>query len=266
MLIIKLMKFNLSKLTLFLILLMNLEIHAQELFHEVSIGVGPVSFRGDYGEREDNETNLGNTGFGISLVHFLNFAYSPNSSTYFNEHFKLRTQVLYQNSNLEHFGTYAEGTGEGAIKLRAMKGEINSFEIGTGLQWYYKGIRDYERSLDTFSPYAGLGIGGNFSSPSHESTLGPLGSTSTTFKTFLPDPSSGEKDPISNGSETSLALNFQVGTQYRLTQNSDLFIELRWHLYSSDFVDGLSPIGDQNESDDWSAWLSLGYVYYFDSF
>ena len=260
------MKTNLSKLFLFLIFLMNSEVHSQELFQELGIGVGPVSFRGDYGENQDNETNFGNTGFGISLVHYLNFAYGPRGNSYFNKHFKLRTQILYQNSNLEHFGTYADGTSEGATKLRAMKGEVNSFEIGTGLQWYFKEIREYERNANIFSPYAGLGIGGNFSSPSHESTLGPLGSTSTTFETFLPDPASGEEDPISNDSETSLALNFQAGTQYRLTQNSDLFIELRWHFYSSDFVDGLAPIGDQNKSDDWSAWLSLGYVYYFESF
>ena len=260
------MKTNLSKLTLFVILTMSIQVHAQELFHEVSLGLGPVSFRGDYGERQDNETNLSNTGIGITLKHYLNFAYGRNGNTYFNKHFKLRTQLLYQNSSLEHFGSYAQGDSEGALKLRAMTGEVSSFEIGTGLQWYYKEIREYERSTATFSPYAGLGIGANFSSPSHESTLGTLGSTSTTFNTFLPDPSSGEENPISNNSETSLSLNFQAGTQYRLTQNSDLFVELRWHFYSSDFVDGLAPIGDQNKSDDWSAWLSLGYVYYFDSF
>ena len=256
------MKTNLSKLTLFLILLINFQTFAQDLYHELSIGVGPVSFRGDYGERQDNETNLNNTGIGLSLTHFLNFAYGRSGGSYFGKHFKLRTQLLYQSTSLEHFGSSADGSSEGAAQLRAMTGEVNSFEIGTGLNWYFKEIREYERSTNTLSPYAGLGIGAVFSSPSHETSLpGNLGSVSNTFPTFLPQP--GEDDPISNNSETALAVNFQAGTQYRLSEKSDLFIEARWHFYSSDFVDGLSPIGDQNESNDWSFWLAVGYVHYF---
>ena len=265
------MKTNVFKLTLFLILLVNFEVHSQELFHELSIGVGPVSFRGDYGQSQDNETNLKNTGIGIYLAHYLNFSYisncgySSNCGSYFEEHFKLRTQILYQNTNLKHSGRYTDGTSEGAAKLRTMTGEVNSFEIGTGLQWYYKNIKNYQRNFNTLSPYAGFGIGAVFSNPSSDTSLpGNLGSVTNTFPTFLPQP--GEENPISNDSESALALNFQLGTQYRLTQNSDVFAELRFHFYNSDFVDGLAPIGDQNESDDRSVWLSLGYVYYFESF
>lgn len=261
----KVMKTNLSKLTFLFLVLITFHSNGQNLFNELSIGIGPVSFRGDYGESQDNETNLGNTGFGLSLTHFLNFAYGRNSGSYFADHFKLRTQLLYQNTSLEHFGSYADGEGEDASKLRAMTGEVSSFEIGTGFQWFYKEIREYERSVNTLSPYAGLGIGAIFSNPSHETTLpGNLGSASNTFPTFLPDPASGEENPISNDSETALAVNFQAGTLYRLDERSDIFLEARWHFYTSDFVDGLSPIGDQNTSDDWSFWLAVGYVYYFD--
>ena len=255
------MKINLFKLT-FLLILFNFQTYAQEYYHELSVGVGPVSFRGDYGERQDNETNLKNTGIGVSITHFLNLAYGQSGGTYFGRHFKVRTHLLYQSTSLEHFGSTAEGSSVGADQLRAMTGDVSSFELGSGLNWYFKRIRDYERSRNTLSPYAGIGIGAVFSSPSHETSLpGNLGSVSNTFPTFLSQP--GEEDPISNNSKTAFAVNFQAGTQYRLSDDSDLFVEARWHFYSSDFVDGLSPIGDQNESNDWSFWLAVGYVYYF---
>ena len=259
------MRYKLLSLYLFLFFFMNFQMNAQELVQEISMGIGPVSFRGDYGERNDSETNLGNTGLGISISHYLNFAYNNNSRSYFNKHFKLRTQVIFQNINLEHHGSYADGSSQGATQLKAMTGKINAFEIGTGIQWYYKNIKDYETNLKILSPYAGLGVGAMFSNPSSETSLsGDLGSETNTFPTFLSQP--GEENPISTDSESAIAVNFQIGTQYRLNKNGDIFVELRWHFYTSDFVDGLSPVGDQNESDDWSVWLSIGYVYYFDFF
>ena len=235
--------------------------NAQEFIQEMGISVGPVSFRGDYGEKQDSETNIGNSGIGISLTHFLNFAYGRSSGEYFGKHFKVRSQLTYQNTSLEHLGSYAEAENENAEKLRAMTGTVSSFEATTGLQWFYKEIRDYERSINTFSPYASVGAGAVFSSPSHESSRpGGINSPENIFPTFKPD---GDNDPISNDSEIALAVNFQLGTQYRLRSNSDLFVELRLHFYSSDYVDGLSPIGDQNGADDSSAWLAVGYLYYF---
>ena len=38
--------------------------------HEVGAIVGPVSFKSDYGQRNDFSTNMGNTGYGIGLIHY----------------------------------------------------------------------------------------------------------------------------------------------------------------------------------------------------
>jgi len=250
-------------LFILIILSITVQTNAQNIVHEIGLGVGPVSFRGDYGERQDSETNLGNTGFGINLSHYLNFAYDYNGS-YFKEHFKLRTHMLFQNINLKHYGRYAESSSANAAKLRAMYGEVIAFEVGTGLQWHYKNIKTYERYFNAMTPYAGFGLGAIFSYPYNDTSLpGNLGSVTNTFPTFLPH--SGEKDPISNDFDSALTLNFQVGAQYRLDEKNDVFAELRWHFFNSDFIDGLSPIGNQNKSNDWSAWFSIGYVYYFDS-
>ena len=42
--------------------------------HEVGAIVGPVAFQSDYGERHNLATNAGNTGYGIGIIHYLNFS------------------------------------------------------------------------------------------------------------------------------------------------------------------------------------------------
>ena len=61
--------------------------------HELGVIVGPVEFRSDFGQRNNEITNLGNSGFGIGIVHYINFAYNAecncySTDTYFNDHFK----------------------------------------------------------------------------------------------------------------------------------------------------------------------------------
>ncbi|HEU0136486.1 MAG TPA: glutamate dehydrogenase, partial [Flavobacterium sp.] len=81
--------------------------------HEVGVIVGPVAFQSDYGERQDFSTNAGNTGYGIGLIHYLNFSYKAECNcytpeTYFNDHFKLRSELSYNKTKLKHFGEYVE--------------------------------------------------------------------------------------------------------------------------------------------------------------
>ena len=42
--------------------------------HEVGIIAGPVAFQSDYGERKDWDTNKGNTGIGVGIIHYINFS------------------------------------------------------------------------------------------------------------------------------------------------------------------------------------------------
>ena len=44
--------------------------------HEIGVIAGPVAFQSDYGERADISTNTGNTGYGIGIIHYLNFSYN----------------------------------------------------------------------------------------------------------------------------------------------------------------------------------------------
>jgi hypothetical protein len=58
--------------------------------HEIGVIAGPVMFMSDYGIRSELETNLGNTGYGVGLIHYINFSYDPSCNcykeqNYFNE-------------------------------------------------------------------------------------------------------------------------------------------------------------------------------------
>jgi hypothetical protein len=81
--------------------------------HEIGAIVGPVAFQSDYGQRYDFATNAGNTGYGIGIIHYLNFSYKAECNcytpeTYFNDHFKLRSELSYNKTELQHFGKWVD--------------------------------------------------------------------------------------------------------------------------------------------------------------
>ena len=111
--------------------------------HEIGIITGPLQLRSDFGSREDTNTNFGNSGFGIGFVHYLNFSYSADcncytTDTYFNDHFKLRNEISWNKTNLEHLGKFVDPskTSVGADQLRGHKGIAKNLDIGTQLEFY----------------------------------------------------------------------------------------------------------------------------------
>ncbi len=121
------------------------------LSHEVGIMAGPASFLMDYGERGNVENNIRNTGFGIGLLHF---AYNKcDCDSYFVDHFRIRNELTFLHSNLEHYGPVSNGTGEGARQLKAMHGKTSLFEIGSLLEFHPLHIRDFTNFGYDFSPF-----------------------------------------------------------------------------------------------------------------
>lgn len=257
------MKTNLLRLLLgFCLLLVFFDTKAQRISHEIGITVGPVGFRGDYGESGDPETNLGNTGVGVGISHYFNFAYSSRFRSYFNDHFKVRTQLTYHSTSLEHYGKYVDSDNDQAFKLRAMTGQVNVLEIGTGLEWYFTEIRDFERSYKKLTPYAGFGINAVFANPTNETSLpGRLGSIDNTWPSFLPDGGIGGEPRVSSSSLTTFGVNLQVGAKIKLTDRGEFTLESRWHVYFDDMVEGLNPSAGNNNND-WIFWVGVGYIHY----
>lgn len=238
--------------------------------HEIGAIVGPLAFQSDYGERHDLTTNAGNTGFGIGIVHYMNFSYTAECDcyapeTYFNDHFKIRSELSFNKTKLNHFGKWTEGKPSlGKEQLMAMHGSTAVTNIGMQLEFYPLSIREFSASVGSLAPFISLGGQFSFYDSEVSSTMGPLGSSLTTFPKYL-TPSDGEPYGFSNDGGTVWSVVSSVGTRYKLSPLSDLMVDLRFQYYFSDWVDGLNPNRDfykENKSNDWSVWLNVGYIYY----
>ncbi len=238
--------------------------------HEIGVIAGPVAFQSDYGERYDFSTNAGNTGFGIGLIHYLNFSYTADCNcytpeTYFNDHFKLRNEFSYNKTDLNHFGQWVEGKpSDGKEKLKAMFGSTSVTNIGMQLEFFPWSIRDFTGTVGSWAPFVSLGSQFSFYNAKASSTLGTLGTSLTTFSKYL-DPTDDRPYGFSSESSTVWSVVSSVGTRYKLSPLSDLMVDLRLQYYFSDWVDGLKPNPDlyiENKANDWNLWFSVGYIHY----
>lgn len=239
--------------------------------HEVGIIAGPIAFQSDYGERHDLSTNAGNTGIGIGIIHYLNFSYKADCNcytpeTYFNDHFKLRSELSYNKTELQHFGEWVSPhrTSLTAQQLRAMSGSTAVTNLGMQLEFSPWSIRDFTARTGNFGSF--VSVGGQFSYYNAEasSTLGPLGTPLTTFPKYL-TPTDGRPYGFSSESGTVWSVVSSVGTRYKLAPLSDLMVDLRFQYFFSNWVDGLNPnpeIYKENKANDWLVWFNVGYIYY----
>lgn len=252
---------------LFLTVFLSMTTHtlsAQNFAHEMGAINGPVNFRSDFGVRGDMETNLKNTGYGAGIIHYFNFAYRASCScftelTYFNDHFKLRTEVSHFMGNLRHYGMWVEKSSVNAGYLREMRGEFSVTNIGMQLEYFPMSIREYGARGYAVAPYFAFGAHYSMFSPEVTSTLGRVGIPSTTHPKYM-----GET--INNSGGNTFSIINAVGARYKIAPLSDLVFELRWQYYLSDWVDGMNPnpeIYKENIANDWILWLNFGYIYTF---
>lgn len=232
--------------------------------HEVGVIVGPVALQSDYGVRHDFETNAGNTGFGIGIIHYLNFSYKAECNcytpeTYFNDHFKLRSELSYNKTNLQHFGKWVDGNPNSLFvqQLKGMEGSAAITDIGMQLEYFPLSIRQFSSTIGGWAPFISLGAHLNFYDPEASSSLGPLDTPLTTPVKYI--------GATTNQGGTTWSIVSSIGTRYKLTELSDLMIDLRLQYYFSDWVDGLQPdpeVYTENKANDWNVWLNFGYIYY----
>ncbi|OAB80378.1 THC0290_0291 family protein [Cochleicola gelatinilyticus] len=248
------------------------EVYSQLGFsHEVGIITGPVAFYSDFGVRNDFETNSGNVGIGVGLVHYINFAYRADCNCYtrdkyFNDHFKIRTEIDFHKTRLEHFGEFVAPDEESLFseQLRAMTGSSTVIEVGSQLEFFPLSIRDFAAGAFKVAPYGSLGVHFVSFDPEVTSTLGDIDTSFTTPEKYI---GSFQQEP-----GTTWAAVGSIGIRYKLTQLSDLLLDSRWTYYFSDYVDGLNPTLEnngtrpvpENKSNDWTYWLNIGYIYYLD--
>lgn len=230
--------------------------------HEIGLIAGPVMFMSDYGIRGELETNLGNMGVGVGLIHYINFSYDAGcncykQANYFNDHFKLRSEISYNRTNLQHYGRWAEKDNVAGRQLAAMRGQASNLNLGMQLEYFPYSIREFESSLGKLGPFASLGFQYTRYSPKASSLLGPIGLPETTWVKY--------QNAFTNQAGNVWSVVGSLGTRYRLSYTSDLMVDLRWQYFFSDWVDGLRPdprFYNENKANDWLVWLNFGYIYY----
>ncbi len=235
------------------------------IIHEVGVVAGPVFLQSDYGVRNDFSTTIGNVGYGIGIVHYLNFSDNHNTSitiwqNYFKDHFKVRSEVSYHKVELQHYGKWVDEKRNStfAKQLRAMRGSTSITNLGVQLEFYPLSIEEFTGFSSLWAPY--LSLGGQYSlySPDAYSTMGRLNTPRTTPKKY-------SNGALTNEEGTVWSIVSSIGTRYKLNQTSDVLVDLRLQYYYSDYVDGMRPdptIYTENQSNDLSIWINFGYVYY----
>ncbi|WP_242083944.1 THC0290_0291 family protein [Aestuariivivens sediminis] len=272
-------------LTAFLLLAFGKSTYSQLGFsHEIGVIAGPVEFRSDFGSRFDEATNLGNSGIGIGIVHYINFAYRADcncysTDTYFNDHFKLRNEISWNYTVLDHHGEWVRPiyTSANADKLRAHHGVAENFDIGTQIEYFPRSIRSFQAFSYLLAPYVSLGIHYTASSPQASTTYGDgnvfdgrnIYSYWYQDPRFLPPlpagvPESERQYPIDVSPRSDWSMVTSVGVRYKIGVLSDLLLDLRWQLYFNDWVDGFNHKLSYNKFNDWLIWLNVGYIYYLD--
>ena len=265
--------FNIKQLAIIFLLFIGTQSGFSQLgfSHEIGVIVGPVQFRSDFGVRNDESTNYGNSGYGIGLVHYINFAFNADcncysTDTYFNDHFKLRSEISYNETKLSHEGKWADRNSIEGERLRTHTGEAKNLDIGMQLEYFPLSIRSFQRFDPRVAPFVSLGV--------HYTSFNP------TAKTTFTDPNTGFSDgninnannfysgwkpgSIDPSSGSTWSVVSSLGMRYKLNPDSDLMVDLRWQYYGSDWIDGLNHQLDSNKNNDWLLWLNFGYIYYLD--
>jgi len=243
--------------------------HSQYGFtNEVGVFAGAYNLRSDFGERQNLESST-NTGFAFGVAHYINFSYRRNYNfqnfeNYFNEHFKIKTELSYAQSNLKHYGTWVDETrtSENAERLRRHTGKTQNFNIGAQLEYFPLEIRRFENGSMSFLPFVALGLQYTFYKPEVYTTYGD-GDIRNLDNFYLPW--QVDQDPfLSTSNGNTFSIVGSLGTRYKVSPLTDLILELRWQYYFSDWVDGLNHKLASNTSNDWAIWLTLGYVVYWE--
>lgn len=243
--------------------------------HEIGFFISAPSFQTDYGQRNHFMSNVGgNIGIGAGIIHYYQFSdYKYNwyeRGTFFSEHFKLRSEISYAKADLNHFGKWVDdpnpyGDETQRDQIRAMTGTATVYTLGTQLEFYYKDVVDYGlRYYDpVFNPYGGIGIQLNYSTPTYfydqSRKWVPENRLDTTIYYRWRD-----KGDINVKSRITGAVTLNLGTRIAIGESSDLFIDLRWHYYLTNYIDGIHAHDKYDKYNDWMLLFQLGYIFYLE--
>ncbi|QNK77050.1 THC0290_0291 family protein [Winogradskyella undariae] len=263
------MKLKITKLLFPLALILSVQLSYSQIgfSNEIGIIAGPIAYQSDFGERYDFDTNSGNTGFGIGIVYYMNFDYISNYSrsfrnSYFRDHFKVRAELSWNKTTLNHYGQWADKDNVAGEKLRTHSGEAQNWNLGAQLEFYPMSLRSFSygrRGGDKFAPFISLGAQYVAFNPSVTTTYGDQNINNA--NNFFP---SWEPGSITDENGSTFSIVGSVGVRYKLTVLSDLMVDFRVQSFFDDKTDGLDHQLASNKTNDWLVWLNFGYIIYLD--
>lgn len=232
------------------------------LSYEAGINIGASSFQTDYGERYDLESGLyGNMGVATGATFYINF-FTPlrlwnDRTTWFNTHFKVKSEVSYIGAKLQHFGQYVESNSQAAEQLKAMHGKASVISTGLTLEYHINDLFNYSNNrYYKFDPFVGIGTLASFSKPTFEYDLGD----------YQADPSilypKYQSNAIFTDPKTTASFVLSGGTRIKGGDKGDFIFEGRWQYFLSNKIDALDPPDNSNKYNDWAFSLTAGYVFY----
>ncbi len=263
------MKKHLPKITALILFFFFTTTYSQSRFsHEAGIFFGPASLQTDFGISGDfPSANQATLAFGVT--HYLKFFGSQYSwrsgSSYFTDHFKLKTEFLYMNnSNISHEGI--KGTGENAQKLEAMKGQVKMYNIGTNLEFYFLELEDYSsfyRSSGSLNPFISIGVHFSMYDPDILVNEVSLEGQEEPYTQLI---DKWQEGAIYLDKGNTFGASVGGGLRYSLDK-FDLVLDGRYQYFFSDQVDGLEALDDSaNKNNDTMVFINLGVVYVFNKY
>ena len=249
---------------IFVFLLYSADAYSQSRFsHEIGVGFGMASYQTDFGQRHDFPSANQAT-FQVGLVHYLKFFGSQYSwrsgSTFFSEHFKLKTEFNYMiNKNIKHEGKYLS-----LEKLQRMTGEIKMYNIGTNIEFYFFELEDYASfygNENKLNPFINVGLHYSFYDPDILVDGTSLEGKSEPYGDLIPKWQNGA---IYLEKGTTFGVSAGAGIRYSIS-DFDLVFEGRWQHFFSDKVDGIDDTSPNTASDfrDTMIVVNVGIVYVF---
>ena len=242
-------------ITLLVVLICYSSVKAQygRTYQEFGIMAGPVFFQSDFGARGEIENAIKNVGISVGVFYYISL---NNNRSSFADNFKIRLEASFMKVQLQHYGKYVEANSDFARKLRGMNSTVKAGNVGVQLEFYPFKTDDYSNA--TFSPYISAGTQLTNYSVKAYSKLGPIGTPLTTPNKYI--------EGFKSDSGFAISATASIGFRFKLADYHAIIVDGRLQYYFSDWIDGMNPdneIYKENKTNDYSATLNIGYVYYF---
>jgi len=248
-------------LSFIIILLWSISYGQRKYFDEYEVNAGYSIFQGDFGERGDFSTTLGNNGFLIGGKAFLVLLDYNRPNCYGCKHLKfpLIFNVGYSTLGYDKAYNDVDVITPDLRKLKALSGSIFQSQVNFGIEYHLGDLNAISFSgnafLEKFDPFVGVSAGITAYVDNLTSTLGDIDSEPDIIPSAL-------KDGIYNKPGVAPTFMIEGGFRYKISNRMAISLNSRWMYYFSDKVDGIKPNSSaKNLYNDWQFSPSVGVVF-----